>query len=98
LLFILHRIVSFNVENRELSALYKIGEEISRKFILDIPRLYELSEIYGESNPEVVRYIINEFSKTVPNFYQSLTGTVLPIFFKRVEDVIRNLKIVTDRE
>lgn len=39
ILVIYHRIVSFNLENKELSALYKIGEEINRKFILDIPRL-----------------------------------------------------------
>jgi hypothetical protein len=41
LIFIYHRLVSFQYENKELSTLYKINEEISRKFILDFPRLLE---------------------------------------------------------
>lgn len=39
ILLIYHRIVSFSFENKELSALYKIGEEINKRYILDVPKI-----------------------------------------------------------
>lgn len=96
-LIIYHRIVNFNIENKELSELYKINEEISRKYILDFPKLFEIAEIYGETNPEIVYYIVRLFSKTMPTFYQTLTTSILPFIFKRMEELIRRTKVVTER-
>lgn len=97
MLIIYHRIVSFNKENKELSDLYKINEEITRKFILDFPKLFELAEIYGETNPEIVSYIIKMYSKTLPTFYQILTTSILPHVIKKMEENIRKMKNLTER-
>ena len=85
IIIIYHRIVSFNIENKELSDLYKINEEIARKYLLDFPKLFEIAEIYGETNPDTVYYIVKMFSKTMPTFYQTLTTSILPFVFKRME-------------
>lgn len=77
--------------------MYKISEEISRKYILDFPKLFELAEIYGEANPEAVYYIVKMFSKTLPTFYQTLTTSILPFVFKRMEELLRRTKVVTER-
>jgi hypothetical protein len=96
-LVIYHRIVSFNAENKELSDLYKISEEITRKYILDFPKLFELAELYGETNPEIVRYIIKMYSRTLPSFYQVLTTSILPVLLNRMGENIRKMKNLSER-
>lgn len=62
LILIFHRVVNFNNENKELSAFYKLGDEVIRKYIIDIPRLLELCEIYGAKNGPIVRHIVKHFA------------------------------------
>ena len=46
-LMIYHRAVSFNQESKELATIYKVAEEISKKYLLDFPKLIDLIDIYG---------------------------------------------------
>ena len=99
LLLLFHRIVNFNNENKELSIFYKLGDEIISRFILDIPRLLELCEIFGERNGAIVKHIVKGFTITKgPDFYQELSGDIMPILFKKVNETIRRLKDQTGRE
>lgn len=98
LLLIFHRIVSFSNENKELGTFYKLGEEISAKYILDIPRLFELCELYGQTNRNILRYIIKMYANIRgTDFYQQLTNELLPILFKKMVDTLRQIKSQTDR-
>lgn len=55
-------------------------------------------EIYGETNPALVQYIINMYAKTLNNFYNIFADTVLPVFLKRADELIRFAKALTERE
>ena len=38
------------------------------------------------------------YAKTVSNFYNFFTDTILPIYLKRADDLIRFTKALTERE
>lgn len=38
------------------------------------------------------------YTNTQPDFYKQFTNIVLPIIFKKTEDIIRLMKMQTDRE
>lgn len=63
LLIIVYRIMHFNEQNPELSHLYHIKTEIKNKYLMDFPRLLQLIEIYGESNPQIMKIIVKQFIK-----------------------------------
>ena len=97
-LLVFHRIVSCNRENKELTMFYKIDEAITSKYILDVPRLLELCEIYGQQNGAIVRYIVISYAKTRTDFYSHLTTEIFPVLFKKMEETLRQVKNQTDRE
>jgi hypothetical protein len=97
-LLIFHRMVSFNAENKELAGLYKVGEAITSKYLLDVPRLIELCELYGETNPDVVGYIVKHYAASREDFYRHTVNEVLPLVFKKTETTLRGVKNQTDRE
>ena len=45
-----------------------------------------------------MKYIVKMYILTFPDFYKTLTNQILPIVFKKVDDTIRFVKNLTDRE
>ena len=73
-LTVYYRILNFEAENAELSRIYNLKESIVSKYIFDLPKLFELIEVYGESNPDIVRSVVKSYIKLVNNFYSQVVN------------------------
>jgi hypothetical protein len=65
---------------------------------LDVPRLLEIAEVYGASNPELVRGIVREFTNLSPTLYSDFKEEILEPLITRMGKNVTFIKKTTDRE
>lgn len=90
--------MSFQEENPELSGIYNIKSEIVTKYILDVPRLLEIIEVYGPINEGVVKSIVKQFVNLSTTLYSDFTEEVVQPLIVKLNKSIMLIKRTTDRE
>ncbi len=68
------------------------------KYILDVPRLLEIVEIYGETNEDIVKIIIKNFTNLSPTLYSDFTEEIMQPMITRMSKNLNVIKKTTDRE
>lgn len=88
----------FQEENPELSGIYNIKSEIVTKYILDVPRLLEIIEVYGSTNEGVVKSIVKQFVNLSNTLYSDFMEEIIQPLIGKLNKSIMLIKRTTDRE
>lgn len=80
-----------------MSNLYHLKTEIVTKYILDVPRLLEIVEVYGSTNEEIVKVIVKQWTNLSTTLYSDFVGEIMEPMVAKMGKNLGMVKKTTDR-
>ena len=98
-LTIYYRITHAMDENAAKYEAFKIPQIIYDEWIIDIPKLIDFINIYGESNPEIVKEVVNKSFFMIEDLYEDLDRIVKQQIPSEILDrAYKDMMIIKNRD
>lgn len=67
------------------------------KYILDVPRLLEIVEVYGSTNEEIVKVIVKQWTNLSTSLYSDFVSEIMEPMVAKMGKNLGMVKKTTDR-
>ena len=67
------------------------------KYILDVPRLLEIVEVYGSTNEDIVKVIVKQWTNLSTTLYSDFVGEIMEPMVAKMGKNLGMVKKTTDR-
>ena len=97
LLAVYFRMLQAEDEDSQLSKEFKCYESIYESWIFDIPKVFNFMDIYGESNRDITKLLVEKVFEVNENYRLDFIDTLEIVGKKIFPEVMQQIKFIHDR-